>query len=424
MILSAIPKKNLCFLSIVLTVVTRNISFSSSYVVAESVNNSIHDDLLSDSLPERRPRIHGGWDSKEDRYSYAQVNLKWREEGHQCGGSLIAPDIVLTAGHCYGSFDKIEIGKYEKNDVTDISEEFESDFEIVHPDYDEDTTRYDIMLVKLKGTSTLATPVRVNKEEAIPSNGSMLTVIGVGYNADWDLPDVFQEASVQYQVNDQCDDLVDENGITLNGDLYPDMLCAGYDGRDSCYGDSGSPLVLKGGSEEEDIQIGVVSWGYECAGTLPGIYSRLGYLPIYNFIENYVCLFSDEPPDYMECDKWTMTPTVTPSKNPTGVPTQSPSATPSIVPTATPTQTIRPTMTPAPTPLESEEPTTVRLKEALAENVFLHESDLKLKTTANADDAIELTKPQMSSAYCAISFSDYTVAMITVLGVLGACMLF
>jgi len=424
MILSAIPKKNLCFLSIVLTVVTRNISFSSSYVVAESVNNSIHDDLLSDSLPERRPRIHGGWDSKEDRYSYAQVNLKWREEGHQCGGSLIAPDIVLTAGHCYGSFDKIEIGKYEKNDVTDISEEFESDFEIVHPDYDEDTTRYDIMLVKLKGTSTLATPVRVNKEEAIPSNGSMLTVIGVGYNADWDLPDVFQEASVQYQDNDQCDDLVDENGITLNGDLYPDMLCAGYDGRDSCYGDSGSPLVLKGGSEEEDIQIGVVSWGYECAGTLPGIYSRLGYLPIYNFIENYVCLFSDEPPDYMECDKWTMTPTVTPSKNPTGVPTQSPSATPSIVPTATPTQTIRPTMTPAPTPLESEEPTTVRLKEALAENVFLHESDLKLKTTANADDAIELTKPQMSSAHCAISFSDNTVAMITVLSVLGACMLF
>lgn len=126
----------------------------------------------------------------------------------------------------------------------------------------------------------------------------------------------------------------------------------------------------------------------------------------------------------LNLDKWTMTPTVIPSKNPTSEPTQSPSATPSIVPTTNPTQTIRPTITPAPTPLESEEPTTVRLKEALAENVFLHESDLKLKTTANADDAMERTKPQMSSAYCAISFSDNTVAMITVLGVLGACMLF
>jgi len=209
--------------------------------------------------------------------------------------------MVLTAGHCFGSFDQIEIGKYEKNDITDVSEQFVSDFEIVHPDYDEDTTRYDVMLVRLKGTCTLAKPVRINSDGNIPSNGSMLTVIGMGYNGNWDLPDVFQETSVQYQVNDQCDDLVDENGITLDGDLYPDMLCAGYDGRDSCYGDSGSPLVLPGGNEEEDIQIGVVSWGYECAGTLPGIYSRLSYSPIYDFVEKNVCLYSNEPPEYMDC---------------------------------------------------------------------------------------------------------------------------
>jgi secreted trypsin-like serine protease len=239
-----------------LIVLMQNILFSS--VTAEPSTNTIHDGRRLEDLPVRRSRIHGGWDTQEDRYSYAQVNLKYREEGHQCGGSLVAPDMVLTAGHCYRSFDKIEIGKYKKNDVTDISEEFESEFEIVHPGYDEDTTRYDVMLVKLKGTSTLATPVRINRDEDVPSNGSMLTVIGMGYNGDWQLPNVFQETSVQYQINDQCDDIIDEHGITLDGDLYPDMLCAGYDGRDSCYGDSGSPLVLKGDNELEDIQIGVV----------------------------------------------------------------------------------------------------------------------------------------------------------------------
>jgi len=230
-----------------------------SFVDAGSNSLRFHGDRRLDTLPERKPRIHGGWDSKEDRYSYAQVNLKLKDEVHQCGGRLVAPDMVMTAAHCVGSFDKIEIGKYQKNDITDESEIFESFFEILHPDYDEETTRHDVMLIKLDGSSKLATPVRINSDETIPSNGSMLTVIGMGYNANWDLPNVFQETSVQYQINEQCEELVDEdNGVTLKGDLYPDMLCAGYDERDSCYGDSGSPLVLKGDDEQSDIQIGVV----------------------------------------------------------------------------------------------------------------------------------------------------------------------
>ena len=260
MTLTMLPSKRIHLLSFMFTIVAYTRTFSSLHAAAEPVastgsNNNIP---LPDALPERRPRIHGGWDSQEDRYSYAQVNLKWRKKGHQCGGSLIAPDMVLTAGHCHGSFDKIEIGKYRKNDVTDFSEEFVSELEIVHPDYEESTTRFDIMVVKLKGRSSMASPVRINRDAAVPVNDMMLTVIGMGYNGDWELPDVFQEAPVRYQVNDECDDIVDEHGISLDGDLYPDMLCAGFGGRDSCYGDSGSPLVLKGDSEQEDVQIGLV----------------------------------------------------------------------------------------------------------------------------------------------------------------------
>ena len=265
------PKKNAYLLSIVLAIVAATVtssrsvlssSSSSSPSVAEKAkanSKTIHEGRrLEDAMSERRPRIHGGWNTVEDRYSYAQVSLHWGAEGHQCGGSLIAPDIILTAGHCEGSFDKIVIGKHRPTDIFDFSETFESVLEIIHPGYDECTTRYDAMLLKLNGISTHATPVRINMDEATPSNGSKLTVIGFGYNADWDLPDTLQETSVQYMMNSQCDDLVDDDGKTLDGDLFPDMMCAGSEGRDSCYGDSGSPLILIGDTEQEDIQLGIV----------------------------------------------------------------------------------------------------------------------------------------------------------------------
>lgn len=351
---------SLCARSLALAWITYTFSVMSTSAASTTMPEV---DRQLNGIPVKRPRIHGGWDTVEDRYSYAQVSLQWGEEGHQCGGSLVAPDMVLTAAHCIGSFNKIEIGKYMKNDILDESETFVSFSETMHPDYDEETTRFDVMVLKLNETSKMGKPVEINRNDYVPSDGTILTVVGMGYNGDWELPQAVQETTVEYDVNSECSEIIDEHGTTLDGDLYPDMLCAGSAGKDSCYGDSGSPLILKGVTEEYDRQIGLVSWGYECAGTLPGVYSRLSYWRVYEFIEEHVCLHSVEPPSYMHCDKWSMAPTITPSAEPTETPSATPSATPTL--SIEPTQTMQPTAQPTTTnPPVSQGPTLERFRQA------------------------------------------------------------
>ena len=55
-------------------------------------------------------RIINGEEATEGRYSYAvSLQDKW---GHFCGGSLIAPDVVLSAAHCAGGEYTVVIGRH------------------------------------------------------------------------------------------------------------------------------------------------------------------------------------------------------------------------------------------------------------------------------------------------------------------------
>jgi len=282
---------------------------------------------------QQRNLIIGGYQAKEGRFPYYVALLDPNDE-LQCGGTLIAPDIVLTAAHCKGSFIKYAlVGKYTdlKNDGHERIEVANpyTDFDIgdlrssgkatlnnagfIHPNHDIQERTYDTMVIKLIRPATNVSErslMKINQDPYVPvkaeGGNNEITVIGMGnldYNEASPKADTLQQIYVDYLPYDQC---IDSQNYILDYkfELLPHMICtqgAGtYEQRGQCYGDSGGPYILLGNTPEEDVQVGVVSWAVQCSKTeFPMVGSRTS--ASWNFIRDVTCTVSVNPPAYL-CD--------------------------------------------------------------------------------------------------------------------------
>jgi len=260
--------------------------FSEEFPV-EEVNRRTLDDFVShlpfqsfDGLAQAS-RIVGGIQSNVDRYPY-QVSLI-ENDTHFCGGSLIAPDWVLSAAHCSGYATHVQIGRFDLEDDTEEYEKIAVHYEIKHPDYDILTQDNDVMLIKLT-TPSMYQPVKLDDGSQNLGNGQTLTVMGWGKISSFGPPsDTLLEVDVDFFPSQRCNRRYNARGafITRN------MMCAARTGKDACQGDSGGPLIKKGDTPLDDVQIGIVSWGIGCARRfLPGVYSRVS--EALDFIDTYV----------------------------------------------------------------------------------------------------------------------------------------
>lgn len=246
--------------------------------------------------------------------------------GHNCGGSVVAPDMIMTAGHCSALFDTVVVGLYNLSDflssggatTTSMIETFGIEKENLHSSHQFYTMQFDVMLIKLDGEITVVDPVRINDDPNTPVVNDTLMAVGWGVTRvnhhndgedDFEFPQVMQEVDLSYVPNLHCRQINNDQGLTLERWLFEDMMCAANEGKDSCSGDSGGPLLKLGTDPSEDIQVGIISWGPECGGPIPGIYHRLSYT--YEWIRETVCTMSNAPPDSFHCD--TLAPSVTPT---------------------------------------------------------------------------------------------------------------
>jgi hypothetical protein len=106
----------------------------------------------------------------------------------------------------------------------------------VHPNYSSPDHPWDVMVMRLN--SPVSTQyVRLNSDRSFPREFDELSVMGFGYkvdekdpDGDYMLPDILQEATVNYIDNEKCASMHEF------GDITSDMLCAAADGRDACSG--------------------------------------------------------------------------------------------------------------------------------------------------------------------------------------------
>lgn len=170
--------------------------------------------------------------------------------GH-CGGSLIHGDFVLTAAHCShpAARNTAQVGALVRKSTKDGSIYAPILEEIAHPYFKDGNNEYDFSLLKL-GAWIDHEVVPINSDSDAPPIDSELFVMGFGSTEEDGTESlVLLETTVSPVSSEDCGReyyMFDFDEAT--------MICALEDGRDSCSGDSGGPLLYDG------VQIGITSW--------------------------------------------------------------------------------------------------------------------------------------------------------------------
>jgi secreted trypsin-like serine protease len=220
--------------------------------------------------------IVGGKDAPAGAYpSIAEITFG---KSFLCTGTLIAPNWVLSAGHCSsvtaGTTGSLVNWPAALVDLR-VGGTRSGGGELVpvkrivgQPDYL--GSGYDISLLELSRNASGA-PTHVANNDALWTAGTLEAIVGWGTTSEGgDTPDRLQEAQVPITTDAYCGGAYDDFDART-------MVCAGFPqgGVDTCQGDSGGPMFGRDAAGALKV-VGSTSFGEGCARPgKPGVYARV-----------------------------------------------------------------------------------------------------------------------------------------------------
>ncbi|MEE1757189.1 trypsin-like serine protease [Streptomyces sp. SP18CS02] len=228
------------------------------------------------SRPSQQQRIIGGTDAAFSKAPYmVQLMYNFYDDGYlyfNCGGTLVAPNKVLTAAHCIrptsaenldyvtdglvlGGTSKIGGGPEDEGTASAVSRVW------VHPNWNPDTLQNDIAVMTLaKPMPYTPLPMAGPDDLASYTPGTQGLTLGWGLTSGTgdQVAANLQQVLLPINGDEACTANLGQFGYDASGP----MICAGQPGtgddatgKTTCPGDSGGPLIVKGKI------VGIVSWG-------------------------------------------------------------------------------------------------------------------------------------------------------------------
>lgn len=199
----------------------------------------------------------------------------WETPKRVCSGSLVAPDIVLTAAHCV--LDRglyyVQLGSDTMNATGEL---IEVSAVWKHPRYSDRKFVNDIGLLKLSQPSTvMPMPYAIGKHQKLVDRVKTYRILGWGINQNDEDPTYLRTAVITNQnkvaTSRYKSSFNSKTMIAAGKYIASEKVYAG-----GCSGDSGGPIMATISGKK--MVVGVTSYGaVDCNWGLPTVFTKVSY---------------------------------------------------------------------------------------------------------------------------------------------------